>query len=375
MRRQRVPSAELQAQIDKAIQAAPSEPSPRLAKLVQLSRDNDVKGAALAAQQAIAAQPNEPDVLDAAGRALAASGDYQQAISAFNKQVSATPRSARPHLRLAEVHATQGNRSAVAASLGRAFELEPLSTDVLGTMLIHAVRSKDFKQVTAAAKDLQKRFGKSSIGFELEGDIYLAQGRHDQAAAAYRAGLKQSQTTGVAIKLHRVLDQGGSTSSDAFAKEWLGQHPTDAAFQAFLGDRARKQKDYAAAERYYKGALAHEPEHAGVMNNLAWTLGQARKPGAIEFAEKAVKLAPQQANFMDTLAELHSAAGQHAQAVEWERKALMLRPQDTALKLSLAKYLLASGDKQESKKLLSELAKLGSGYPGHAEVQGLLGRL
>jgi predicted Zn-dependent protease len=41
-----------------------------------------------------------------------------------------------------------------------------------------------------------------------------------------------------------------------------------------------------------------------VLNNLAWVAGQMKDPKAIEYAEKANKLAPNQPALMDTLAVL-----------------------------------------------------------------------
>jgi predicted Zn-dependent protease len=74
---------------------------------------------------------------------------------------------------------------------------------------------------------------------------------------------------------------------------------------------------------------------------------------------------------MDTLAMLLADKGEVSQATEMLRKALAISPQASAIQLNLAKVLISAGRKDEARKELEALAKLGDKFPGQAEVAKL----
>jgi FimV-like protein len=96
---------------------------------------------------------------------------------------------------------------------------------------------------------------------------------------------------------------------------------------------------------------------------------------AVSLAERANAAAPDQPAFMDTLAMLLSARGEHAKAIELQSKVVKLKPDAPTFKLNLAKIHLKAGDKASAKKLLNEIAALGDKFAGQAEVQRLVKEL
>ncbi len=81
-------------------------------------------------------------------------------------------------------------------------------------------------------------------------------------------------------------------------------------------------------------------DNAEVYNSLAWALATRKvtTDKAIELALKANKLAPEDTNIMDTVAEAYYAAGDFSSAIKWEQKALKLEPTSEYLKKQLQKY-------------------------------------
>jgi predicted Zn-dependent protease len=63
--------------------------------------------------------------------------------------------------------------------------------------------------------------------------------------------------------------------------------------------------------------------------------------------------------------------GETAKAIELLRKALELSPQAGAIQLNLAKVLISTGKKDEARKELDALAKLGDKFPGQTDVSKL----
>lgn len=207
----------------------------------------------------------------------------------------------------------------------------------------------------------------------MEGNIQAAGKAWPEAINAFRLGLKRIEDAELAIKLHGAyLASGNSAEADKHSSNWLKDHPKDTAFRMYLGDLFAARKDYATAASQYQAALINQPNHPLILNNLAWISGKTGSPRAIEFAEKANQLAPNQPAFMDTLAMLLAEKGESAKAIELLRKAMALSPQAASIQLNLAKVLIATGKKEEARKELEALAKLGEKFPEQAEVSRLL---
>lgn len=363
------PKEEISKLIGNAVAANPAEAAPRLLLIDFHLRNKDIKLATSAAQDAVAAFPKSPEVLDALGRTQLAAGEFNQAISSYNKLASMQPLSPIPHMRLADVHMANKNKDAAAQSLRKALEIKPdLQQAQRGSIMLD-VDGKNIDGALTTARSMQKQGPHEAMGYVLEGDINASQKNWDSAATAYRNGLKQVNSAELAVKLHAVLlASNKAAEADRFAANWQKEHPTDAAFLFYLGDSAIARKDYAVAEKLYTTVTKLQANNAVAYNNLAWVTAKQNKDGAIAMAEKAVTLAPNQPAFMDTLAVLWSDKGDYAKALDLQTKAISLQPQNPMFKLNLAKIHLKGGNKDLAKKELDELAKLGDKFGGQAEV-------
>lgn len=363
---------EVAALINKAVTANPSEAAPHLLLVEFHLRNNNAKLALAAAQNAVAALPDSPDVLDALGRAQVAAGESNQAIATYNKLAAMQPASPQPQLRLAGVHLAAKNPEAAAQALRKALELKPDLLAAQRGLVGLAMQAKKTPDAITVSRDIQKQRPKEAAGYLLEGDIHAALKEWDPAAAAYRTGLKQVASPELAIKLHTVLSAAGKKAeADKLAADWQRDNPKDPAMVFYLGDRATAVNDLPLAEKQYQQVLKLQPNNAVVFNNLAWVTGKLGKEGAVAYAEKANALAPNQPAFMDTLAMLLSDKNEHAKALELQKKVVAMQPDAAVFKLNLAKIQIKSGDKVGAKATLDELAKLGDKFGGQAEVEKL----
>lgn len=359
--------------IGNAVSANPQDVAPRLLLIDFHLRNKDVKQATSAAQDAVAALPDNPQLLDALGRTQQAAGETNQAIATYNKLAALQPLSPQPHMRLADIHLAAKNKEAAAASLRKALEIKPdLQQAQRGSILLD-MDGKNISGALATARTMQQQAPKDAIGYLLEGDINASQKSWDAAATAYRGGLKQANSPELAIKLHSVLMASGKAAeADKFAAGWQKENPKDAAFVLYLGDGAIARKDYAGAEKLYATVTKMQPNNAVAYNNLAWVSAKLGKVEAIALAEKANALAPNQPAFMDTLAVLLSDKGDYAKAVELQNKVMALQPQNAVFRLNLARIHIKGGEKDLAKKELDELAQLGDKFGGQKEVAELL---
>lgn len=356
-----------------AISANPTDAAPRLLLIDFHLRNKDVKQATSTAQDAVATLPDSPELLDALGRTQLAAGEFNQAITSFNKLAGMQPLSPQPYLRLADVHMANQDKAAAAASLRKALDIKPdLQQAQRGTILLD-MDGKNIPSALATAKTMQKQDPKGAVGYVLEGDINASQKNWDAAASAYQTGLKQVSSAELAVKLHSVLAAAGKTAeAEKFSTKWQATQPKDAIFLLYLGDGAIARKDYAGAEKLYSRVTQLQPNNAVAFNNLAWVTAQLNKDGSIALAEKANALAPNQPAFMDTLAVLLSDKGDYAKALELQTKVLTLQPNNPAFKLNLAKIHIKGGKKDLAKVQLDDLAKLGDKFGGQKEVAELM---
>ncbi len=357
-----------------AVSAAPDSARARVLLVDHHLRNNQVREAMASAQAGVAGQPNNADLVDALGRVQLAANDHQQALASFNKLATLAPKSGLPQLRLAAVRLAMKDEAAARQSLQRALTLTPNLLPAQQQLIALDMAAKKPQDALGTARAVQKQRPNEATGFVLEGDIHMAQRNLDAAASAYRNALaKAPNHSETAVKLHSALRAAKKTAdADRFSAGWLKDHPKDPRFVFHLGDLALFQRDYATAESRYRETLQANPNNAIALNNVAWTMARQGKPGALEFAEKANQLAPNQPVFMDTLGYVLSEAGQHDRAIEVQKKAIAAQPNAHAFKLTLANIYIKAGRKADAEKELNALAQLGDKFNGQAEVARLL---
>lgn len=357
-----------------AIQQNGSDPAPRLALINYQLANKDFKAALELGQAATAALPNNTDILEALGRAQAASGDTNQALATFNKLAQLLPQSPLPYLRLADVQWASKNREGAMQSLKRALAIAPDNLQAQRAVIDAYLADNKSAEAIAVAKDIQKQRPTQDVGFLLEGGIEASLKRWDNALAVYNAGLKAApNSTELATRVHVALTAAKQeAAADKHAAEWLKNHPRDAEFQYYLGDFALAARNLPQAELRYREVLKLQPENALALNNVAWLMATAKKPGSVALAEKANALLPNRPVIMDTLALALAAEGQATKGVEVMKKAMALENTNPQLRFNLAKLLIQAGDKAGAKTELTTLSQLGTKFPRQGEVTELL---
>lgn len=212
--------------------------------------------AALAAQtfrEAVAADGQHAGAHFGLGRALAAQADLQAAADAFARAAQAAPKIPLPLLALADVQARLGRLAAARDSSERAWRMDPQS---LRACLLHA------QMLTLA-------------------------GQREPAERVLQQGLAHHQGSNAAA-LHLQLGT----------------------LQQQSGRLKEAQESYLAATRADAG---FHPAY----NNLAWLAAEQKRelPQALSWIQQALRLAPSNAGYHDTLGFVHEASGRPADAV------------------------------------------------------------
>lgn len=367
--------AEVVALLRQAVRAGPGDAEARV-RLVDYALALSDFGLALGeAQNAASALPEQPAVLDRLGLAQQRSGDLQQAATTFGRLANLQPRSAAPQLRLAEVNLSFGRNEAAAQHARRALELEPESLMAHRAAAFAALRTGRAGDAVSLARAAQKRW--PAAGLQLEAELELAGGNVDAGVAALRKALAAAPRSGeVATQLHQaLLAAGKGGEAEAHAQAYLARNPADGAFLLHLGNIASGQGDLGRAEARYRQILRHEPHNIEALNNLAHVLAVQKAPGAVELAQRALKLAPNRPPLMDTLAFAQAASGQLGPALALQKAVVEMSPDEPVYRLSLARLQIQAGEKEPARENLNQLAKRGAGFAQQAEVARLLAQL
>ena len=357
----------------RAVKAEPIQPGPRLRLIEHHLNTGDAKAALAVAQDGLAAQPQQGELMQALGRVQIAQGELQQAITTLNKLVGLRPDAPNAHLALGEAYLQKKEYADAEKSFRKALALRPDLLPAQRALVATAVADRRHADALTIARAVQKQRPNDGLGQMLEGDIEGHRKNVDAAINAYRASLQKTPASEVAIRLHNLLVSNGKTAdADRFAAGWEKDKPSDAVFRFHRADVALYQRDLPLAETRYRAVLTLQPNNALALNNVAWLMVQQSKPGATELALKAVELLPNQPAMLDTLASAYAAEKKLPLALETQKKAVSLAPQDNGLRLNLAKILVDSGDKAGARVELQLLDKLGTSFPQQPKVQELL---
>jgi len=368
------PKEEIVAMFNGAISSAPQERGLRVALVGYLLDSKDRRAALQAAQQALAALPNDPAVVEMLGRAQLVAGEANQAVTTFGKLAGLLPNSPMPYMRMAQVHHAAKDREAEVQSLKRALAISPDNLPAQRALITAYVAKGEPAAALEVARKVQQQRPKQEEGYLFEGTIEGTRQRFDQAVQAYRAGIKATGgSSEMAMGLHTALTaMKQPAQAEKHAADWLKAHPNDTIFRFYRGDLALAQGDLSAAEERYREVLKIQPEQPQALNNVAWLMATAKKPGALVMAEKALQLQPDNLSVMSTLALALAAEGQAAKAVQQMKQVLAVDAKNPALRLNLALFLIQAGDKTAAKAELESLAALRDTFPRQKEVAELL---
>ena len=108
------------------------------------------------------------------------------------------------------------------------------------------------------------------------------------------------------------------------------------------------------------------------MNNLAWSLYQEKDEAALDYAQRANKLAPDSPAVLDTLGWLLVEHGDTARGLPLLQRAAALAPQASDVRYHVVLAHLKGGDKAAARKELDLLLVSNKDYPKAAEARQLL---
>lgn len=316
---------------------------------------------------------NHPDNLDAKylyATALQKSGEIQDAAVLGQQLVAKRPNNVN-YLKLVVE---------TLSDLGKLKEAEPHSQHLLNraandpaALFMHTnilLRQGKTDRAEPYAERLLKR-APSPLSNRVYGLLKLAQGQPETALEYLQAAAKGSIDGQLAVALsdtHAQLEQ--QQLSQQVLKDYLAAHPDDVPVTFKLAAMQQQLGDSKLAIELYEKLRTLVPDNPVPWNNLAWLYQQKGDVRSIDYARKALELAPERGDIKDTLAWILYEIGEYQEALGLMEDAIKQYPEHPEIQFHYAAVLLKAGQPQKGEDMLKSLANKPG--PLQSQAQALL---
>lgn len=356
----------------KADQAQRVDPRPGLA-MVELLTSQRRHDQALATAKSLAARL--PDVLPvqlALARSYLAAGDTGLARQTLTEATKLAGFDPVQLVLVGRMQLQAGHPDGAAHAATKALQNAPGDPAAMVLAVETAARRGDAAAMDAAMAALAARHPGAPATLVTTGHIAMSRGQFAKAAQAYEAAMAREPNTPLALMLTQAhVAAREPQKALALLEAWTRRHPTDRVALRALAEVQALNGRQDAAKRSYAAIVAADPEDAGVLASFAQLLHRLGDPAAVATAEKAVRLEPNHAGYLDTLGWMLVQAGQVDAGLRHLRDARLREPGNGQIRFHLAVALAKSGRLAEARSELSAALAQGGGYAPAEEVARL----
>jgi putative PEP-CTERM system TPR-repeat lipoprotein len=363
-------------QLKQALQDHPDALPPRLALAGAYSRLGQAARGLSLLEQARDQFKDRPEFLERLAEAQLENRQAPQALETADLLIKLEPAAARGEYLSALAQGEQGRLPNMRSALERALRKEPKSLPARAAWVRLLAIERNVAEADSQLKLLLKDYPDHPQALSLKGWLAFKEHQWSQAESAYRQALARFPASAVAADLARSQwfagDREGALKT---LNDWSGQHPEDAGTRYLLagyyGEMGRKQEQRAQFEQ----AIAANPNDLLALNDLAWELRAEQPERALGYAERAVKLAPDSAPVLDTLAAILIEQGRPGEALALLEGGRQRWPDSSLIRYRLAVAQDRQGGSAEAVKTLRDLLAGSRDFPERKDAEALLGRL
>ena len=155
----------------------------------------------------------------------------------------------------------------------------------------------------------------------------------------------------------------------------MSQNPKDSDVRRLYGQFLEAQGKQSQAVAEYEKLVEADAADPIALNNLAWQYAMENRSGAVELAEKAHRLAPENGSITDTYGWILHLQGDYERALAILERALRQSPDNADVKFHLAATYAKLGNKTRARAILTDLLETNSAFPSRAEAEEIARRL
>lgn len=300
--------------------------------------------------------PDDLQVLRQSGLIQLAAGKSKVAVSIFDRLVNEHPGNAELHFLLAQSLLSAGSNDKARAQWERALKLNPAYFSAAAALVQLSLNEKRYDEALKIARKIESKYPERAIGYHLEGDVLRARNDQKNALAAYKKSFSIEPNSILAQKVFlaaRVLRQQSSAYQSML--NWLAKNPQDFSSRMLLGMAYIEDGEGDLAIQVYEQLIEKQPDNALALNNLAWLYQNTGDVRAVDLAERALALASDHPDIIDTVGWIFFLNGQLERSVALLQQAVQKAPDNKVIRYHFAEALVKIGRKSEAREELNSL--------------------
>jgi tetratricopeptide (TPR) repeat protein len=327
-------------------------------------------------EQAVAFAPEAASVQTTWGTYLFASRELPEAEAALRKAASLDARNVIARIHLGDLYLT-GFRKAddAIAQYKAALAIDPTHPGAHYAMGLALLLKRDpaaERELTEAAKLAPA----NPLPLHALGRMYTSAKRYDEALQAFERTIKVAPLFPAPHVERGHILLARNNAAGAILEYQIAQQkdPKRSVGLTNVGMAEQSRGRWAEAERAYLAAVKIEPKNVVAYNNLAWMAADRKVNlgSALQWAQKAVSLAPAVPEVVGTLGWVYRAQGDLAKAEETLRRAASLKPERADVAYNLGRVCLERGKTKEGLAQLQKALALDPAFAGAAEARKTL---
>ncbi len=338
-------------------------------------RKGEPDKAALYLKQALDIAPAEPELLLEQGKLLIAQQNYDDAILTLNKLAAQGRETLPVQILLARANLLKGNLKKARMLLDSTLQQQPDNITAISLLADLELLAGNTGASLRLAHKLQQLAPESAIGYLQAGNTKMRLQQFEQALTQYNRAWQYQQDPQLLLKRFHAAHRAGKTNAGALLLQWLEQHPDDVRIRFQLANYYQQAGRNHQAVKQFETLLKMAPGNGSVLNNLAWLYALNNDPKAIDYAEQAYRLLPEDAGVLDTYGWLLTRQGYAEKGLRLIEQALQVLPDNPDIQYHHALALAENGLTVQARQVLRELLDKHPRFTSRTQAQVLLQRL
>jgi tetratricopeptide (TPR) repeat protein len=306
-------------------------------------------------------------------------GQLDEAISTLHEQVSNAPRDFQSHFFLGLVLRQQNKSDEARAAFEKARELAPDNPSPVDQLIELDIASKDFKNATSKAQEEVRKTPNSAAAHYMEGKVYAATHSWDQAETALSKALELDANFSRAYDglISVYVARGKLPEATNRLEALIAKNPKNPSALLMSAMLYEQMKEFEKARLAYEKVLAAYPDFVSALNNLAYLYATHFKQvdKALELANKARQLKPEDPSIADTLGWISYKKGDYQRALSLLQQAASKLSDNPEVQfhLGMANYMM--GQMEPARQALERAANSPTDFPGKEDCKRRLALL
>lgn len=364
------------AKLERVISVYPRAAKPRvlLARYHLLKGEADKVGPLMVE---LTSQKNTPpEVKEIMAHAELALNRFREARFFVSDLLEIQPDSPDLNFLMARVAAGLGDENGMEKSIYRTLQLDPEHF----AARLAAVRLELLRNNQARAKEhmseLLRLDPEHPSVLRLKAAFAQMSGYRQEAAGLLEEVFEQTPSTTNMLTLARQRWNSGQLKDAVSLQEkWTTENPEDLVASLALAGAYSRIGEAKKSVQQYESLLERDENNVVALNELAWNLLKEDPAKALGYAERAVELAPESGEILDTLAMAYLGNGNLERAKRSIERALEKLPDNPSIQFHSAKIAEAVGNTGKARLVLDTLLGGSEDFPERKEAEQMYRRL